>query len=86
MVTLQDRRSLASLRNEAERQSEFYGSRGDEVLARIWGCIAEEATLAIQTNRWLLMNIREAVTSPIPIKACEQGQQLTNTNTTKAIR
>lgn len=85
-MELEDRRTLASFRNEAERQSEFYQRRGDEGLSNDWAILAELATLAVQKRGSLLIEMREVSSSPNTIKACEQGEQLPNHNVIKAFR
>jgi hypothetical protein len=85
-MELEDRRTLASFRNEAERQTDFYGRRGDEQLTHDWATFAELATLAVQRKAKLVIEMREVSSSPLPIKGCEQHQQLPNSNVIKAFR
>lgn len=60
---------LRSLRNEAERQAQFYGPR-DRDLSANWAELASLAHHCMHEGS-MLITIREKDTNPIPIKGGE---------------
>ena len=85
-MELTERKTLASIRNEAERQSDFYRRKGEHQLENDWAIVGELATLAIQHGGCLLIEKRENHKTLIPIKGCEQVQQPPINNVIKAFR
>lgn len=78
---------LRSLINEAGRQADFYSRRdGATSQCVFWTDLESLATEARRTNRALHISLREIDSNPLPIKACEQGQQLDNPKVVKAFQ
>lgn len=86
-MIIEDFTVLRSLRNEAERQSEFYASRGQAHLSEFWSDLAAQSQLALQSpgQRWSLI-LSSSIENPIPIKAGEQHQQPSNNKVIKAFQ
>lgn len=86
MLNITEQRVLLSMRREADRQSAFYLRQGECGLADSWADFARLCDLAVQRRGSLLIENRDVYHSPIPIKACEQGQQPPNHNVIKALQ
>lgn len=86
-MIIENPKFLRSLRNEAERQADFYHRRGDTPLFEFWNDLSSEVTEAMQRAEPLQL-LRQGIDSqtPIPIKACEQGQQPRNHTVIKAFQ
>ena len=85
LITSRD--ALRSLQRESGRQADFFLNRS-EALSEFWGELEGEVTIALKENKavqLLLVNGRDSI-SPIPIKACEQGQQPHNNNVIMALQ
>lgn len=78
---------LRSITNEAGRQADFYNRKsGTETECQFWSELESLAGEARRRSAVLVIEMRERVPLPIPIKPCEQGQQLPNHNVIKAFR
>jgi hypothetical protein len=77
---------LMSLRNEADRQAAFFERKNNEPLRDFWADLATLTHDAMKERSSLLIEKRERVTSPLPIKGCQQVQQHSNHNVIKAFR
>lgn len=71
-MIIEDLTALRSLRNEAERQTDFFSRRNEPAIAEMWAELATIATIALtrQNGPWEII-VREKVQSLITIKACE---------------
>ncbi len=78
---------LRSLISEAGRQADFYSRRdGANQQCTFWTDLEAIAHEARRSGLALVITVREKDSIPIPIKACEQGQQPPNHNVIKAFQ
>lgn len=57
--------ALRSLRNEAERQSEFYSRRGDEAMRDTWADIGDCASEAMEIRGELILTVLHKPTAQV---------------------
>jgi hypothetical protein len=78
---------LRSLTNEAGRQADFYHRRtGAEAELQFWSALEALASEARRNGHSLVIEKRDYSGNPIPIKACEQSEQLPTNHVIKAIQ
>lgn len=85
-MEVSDGATLRSIITEAGRQSDFFTRKQDSVKAHAWTELEAVAWEALRNRSRLVITVLENSQSPIPIKACEQAQQLTNPNVIKAFQ
>lgn len=67
---------LRSLTHEAGRQADFYNRRtGTEAECQFWSDLEAIATAARHRSAILVIEMRDRLALPIPIKGCEQAEQ-----------
>lgn len=84
-MTIDRKDHLQTIISEAGRQGDYYERSGRNDLANLWSEIEGLAFGAKQRGHSLIIETREIVSYPIPIKACEQHEQLHNQPNTKPL-